>query len=453
MMMDRTIRHNLPIVQASCVGLDDLGQGICKEKDNILFARGLLPGEEGEVQLRAVKGKVAFGDTIKVTKKSPDRIKCPFELLETGICDLGHLRYEKRLEYKQKLIQDLIDKFAHLQIDVRPTIPCPVQEGFRYKIQRPVKYDVSKKKLVSGYYRIYTHRLVEIEDCPIENKLANNILLKLLALLNKYNIPAYEEDKGEGLVRHVLIRASYKYPEALVTVVVTDFAFPHLDEITKELALSFPQVQGVVLNLNKRKTNVILGLLDKLVYGKERIKDEILGKTFLISSRSFYQTNPIMLDKLYSCAIEALHLKGDEKVLDAYCGTGTIGICLADKVQDVTGVEIENSSYEDAKENASLNNVNNIEFILDDATEYMEKCQKTFDVVILDPPRKGTTKEFIRALFRIKPKKVVYISCDPSTLARDLNILKKEYRIVSVQGVDMFPSSHHIETVVSLERL
>lgn len=448
--MEKAVRHNLPIVEATCTGLDDLGQGVCKEKDNVLFARGLLPGEEGEVQLRSVKGKVAFGDTIKVLRKSPDRIKCPFELLETGISDLGHLKYEKRLEYKQKMIQDLIKKFAHLDIPVLPTLPCPVDEGFRYKIQRPVRYDVSKKKLVSGYYRINTHRLVEIEECPIESKLANKILLCLLDILNKYGITAYDEDKGEGLLRHILIRASYKFPEALVTLVVTDFAVPHLEEIIKELTSEFSEVKGVVLNLNKRKTNVILGLIDKLVFGQERIKDQILGKTFLISSRSFYQTNPVMLDKLYSSAIDSLNLTKEETVLDAYCGTGTIGICLADKVKQVTGVEIENSSYEDALENAKINGIKNVEFVLDDATEYMEKTKKKFDVVVLDPPRKGTTPEFIKALFRISPKKVVYISCDPSTLARDLNLFKKEYNIVSVQGVDMFPSSHHVETVVSM---
>lgn len=452
-MSEKTIYKNLPIVSAKCTGLDDLGQGVCKDNDNILFARGLLPGEEGEVQLRAVKGKVAFGDTIKVTKKSPDRVKCPFELTETGISDLGHLRYEKRLIYKQENIRNLIKKFTHLDIEVKPTIPCPLKDGFRNKIQRPVKYSAKEKKIVSGYYRINTHKLVEMEHCPIESKLSDIVLTNLLTILNKYNIQAYDEDSQVGLLRHILIRTSYNYQEALVTLVVTSFEIPNLDNIVKDLIDICPEVKSITLNLNKRRTNVILGMLDKVVYGDGHIKDSILGKTFIISAKSFYQTNPSLLDQLYGKAIEGLDLNGTETILDAYCGTGTIGICMADKAKRVVGVEIESSSYEDALTNAKNNHIKNINFHLDDATEYLQRTDEHFDCIVLDPPRKGTTPEFIKALIKNGPEKVAYISCDPATLARDLNLLKDDYSIVSVQGVDIFPASHHVETVVLLSRI
>lgn len=444
--------HNLPIVTAKCDDLDDLGQGVCREGDYILFARGILPGEEGQIQLREIKGKIAFGDTIKVTKKSPYRVKCPLELTETGISDLGHLRYDKRLEYKQHMIQDLIKKFAHIDVAVKPTAPCDLEEGFRNKIQRPVKKDVKTGKLISGYYRISTHKLIQMDECPIESPMSRKILSSLMNILNKYRIEAYDEDRETGLLRHILIRTSYNYEEALVTLVVTDFEVPNLNAIVKELIEECPQVKTVILNLNSRKTNVILGMFDRVVYGTGKIKDTILGNEFEISSKSFYQTNPSMLDKLYGAAIDGLQLDGTQTVLDAYCGTGTIGICFASKAKKVVGVEIENSSYEDAKVNARLNKLDNIQFILDDATEFMEKTDEKFDAIVLDPPRKGTTKEFIDAVFRINPKRVVYISCDPATLARDLNLFKARYNIESVQGFDMFPSSHHVETVVLLIR-
>lgn len=451
--MEKNKSKELPIVKASCQALDDLGQGVCKEGNNVLFARGLLPGEEGLVQVRDIKKNIAFGDTIKVTKKSPDRIKCPFELTETGISDLGHLKYEKRLVYKQETIQDLIKKFSGLNIKVLPTIPCPTQEGFRHKIQRPVRYDSKQGKLVSGYYRINSHKLVQMDSCPVESPLSGRIITSLLEILTRNGITAYDEDSQTGLLRHILIRTSYHYDEALVTLVVTSFDIPSIDNIAEEITKRIPEIKGIILNLNKRRTNVILGMIEKTVWGDCRIKDSILGKDFIISSRSFYQTNPILLDTLYKTAIDGLSLTGDEEVLDAYCGTGTIGICLSDKVKNVTGVEIENSSYEDALENAKINKVNNATFILDDATEFMEKTNKKFDVVVLDPPRKGTTEKFIKALFKINPEKVAYISCDPATLARDLGIFKSKYKITSVQGVDMFPTSHHVETVAVMSRI
>lgn len=442
----------LPVVQASCQSLDSLGQGVCKSRGNVLFVRGVLPGEEAQVQLASVKGNTAFGTLLRLLKKSPARIPCPKELLEAGVGDLGHLSYEERLLYKQRTIRDLLKRFAKLDVPVLPTIPCPVQEGFRNKIQRPVRKDPKTGRAVSGYYRVDTHRLIPMERCPVESPLAGEVLQEVMRLVDELGIPPYDEDSEEGLLRHVLIRTSHRFHEALLTLVVASRDVPSAGEIARKLMARCPEVKGVTLNVNPRRTNVILGMEDRLIAGREFIIDSILDRRFQISSRSFYQTNPYLVDALYQKVIDSLSLTGREEVLDAYCGTGTIALCLASKAKGVVGVELESSSYRDALENAKINGVTNASFALDDATEFMEKTRKKFDAIVLDPPRKGTTERFIKAVFQIRPTRVCYVSCDPATLARDLNLFKREYEILSAQGVDLFPTSHHVETVVAMRR-
>lgn len=436
----------------ACTGLDDQGRGLAKEGDQVYFIDGLLPGEKAEVALSYRRGRLAFGKVAKLLAASPDRVKpeCPY-YPDCGGCTFTHYAYAKRLVFKQETIQRSVKKFGHLAVAVSPTVPCPVQTGFRNKVQKPVGFDRRTGKLVCGFYRENSHVIVPATGCVSESPLSLKITKTLMELLNSFGYTAYDEDRGVGQIRHILIKTSFHYPEALVTIVAADENLKGIRDLAKALVAAIPEVKGVVLNINRRNTNVILGMEEHPVYGYPRIKDRILGKDFAISSRSFFQTNPVLLDTLYEKAIEAAHLTGRERVLDAYCGTGTIGICLAAKALNVTGVEIERSSYEDAKTNARLNNVKNIFFRNEDATEFIAQTKGNFDVVVLDPPRKGTTPQFVRAVLRMAPARIVYVSCDPATLGRDLGLFSAAYDVTSIQGVDMFPTTHHVETVVGLE--
>lgn len=436
----------------SCVGLDDLGRGVCRYNNGTYLIEGMLPNEEASVIIdySNKRNSLYFGHIKRNIKKSQYRVEPSCKAYPFCGCSLTHLKYEESLKYKQMVIQNLLHKIGHLNIEVKPTIPCKQLKWFRNKVQKPIGYN--NGKLACGFFKPNSHIISFSQSCESESILSSKITKVLMVLLNEYGYSAYDEDKNVGQIRHILIKTSLKYNEALVTLVSTTLNLKDIKELAKELMFKVKEVKGFILNINDKKTNVILGEKEELVLGDDHIKENILGYDFMISSKSFFQTNSYLIDTLYSKGIELLDFKGDERVLDAYCGTGTIGMCLSKYVKNVTGVELEKSSFEDAKKNAKLNGIKNIFFRNEDATTFMEKTNAKFDVIVLDPPRKGTTKQFINALFRIKPKKVLYISCDPATLARDLALFSKEYEIKYVQGVDMFPTNYHIETLALLVR-
>lgn len=439
-------------VELTCDGLDDMGRGVCHTADGVYFIAGLLPSEKCQAHIAYynAKKKLGFGEVAKLLSESSMRVKPTCPGFPYCGCALTHLDYEDRLKYKQETIHRLCLKFGRMDLNVLPTIPCPVRTGFRNKVQKPI--GGKKGDIKFGFYKPNSHCLVPCEYCESESELSRKISHEALLLLNKYGYEPYDEDTQNGQLRHILIKTSKAFEEALVTLVSTTLKLPHIEDFAKELAEKVPQIKGVILNLNSAVTNVILGVVEKVVYGVNEIHEQVLGKTFKISSKSFFQTNPYMVDTLYKTAIEALNLSGGEKILDAYCGTGTIGICMAEKADNVTGVEVEDSSVLDARANAKSNNIHNIYFHKHDATEFMLRTKGHFDIVVLDPPRKGTTPEFIDACIHMGPKKVAYISCDPSTLARDLKLFSKAYKVDFIRGVDMFPTTHHIETVAILSK-
>lgn len=438
------------VVEVRCEALDDMGRGVARESDRTFFVEGALPGELVRARVFSARKGLAFAETIAVLEGSPDRVEPTCIGYPYCGCSLTHLEYSRRLEFKRGVIAGLLKRFAGLDVEVLPTVPCPELTGFRNKVQKPVGGGRGHLKL--GFYKPMTHDLVPCVACESESPLSQRISAVLLDILNQAGYEPYHEDTGRGQLRHILIKTSRTFDEALVTIVSADPRIENLDLVAKRLCKEVSQVKGVVLNINTARTNVILGTRERLIYGQDRITERVLGKTFSISSKSFFQTNPVLLDTLYQTAIDCLQLTGTERVLDAYCGTGTIGICLADKARNVTGVEVERSSYQDAKLNAVKNKVHNIFLRNEDCTEFLEDTRAKFDAVVLDPPRKGTTKRFIDAVINLAPKRVVYISCDPSTLARDLALFSAAYDVESVQGVDMFPTTHHIETVAALVR-
>jgi 23S rRNA (uracil1939-C5)-methyltransferase len=433
------------------VNLDDDGKGIVRTSNQTLFVRGLLPGEKGRIELIDEGGRIVSASLIERLTSSPERIEppCPY-FKDCGGCTLMHLEYEKQLLYKQQKVKDLLHKFAKLDVEVRPTVGMEKPFRFRNKVQVPVR--LYKGKTVSGFFKENTHEIVPIEDCLVETEKATAILKGIKKLMDKYHIPPYDEDRGSGIIRHILIKESLHFPEAMVVLVTAQEDLYAKGNLAKEINKMFPEVTTVVQNINPRHTNVILGEREDILYGSGKIKDSIFGLTFLISARSFYQTNPLQTEKLYQLALEGADLKGTETVLDAYSGTGTIGICAAKKAKEVTCVEIEREAVRDAEQNARINKITNVRFVKADCTDYLLENQDEahFNVVFMDPPRKGSTPEFLNALKTIKPKKIVYVSCNPVTLARDLSLIKDMYQVESVTPVDMFPQTAHVETVCEL---
>ena len=318
---------------------------------------------------------------------------------------------------------------------------------FRNKIQVPFQYD-KQHRLVYGFYKSKTHNVVYNPDCVIEDKRANKILADLKNLFISFNIEPYNEDTRKGFIRHVLIKTSYYYDEIMLVLITNEVEFKNKNSFLKELIRLHPNIVSIIQNVNKRDTNVILGEKEILLYGKGYIKDKLLDVNFLISAKSFYQTNPIQTEKLYSLAINKANLKKDDVVLDCYCGIGTISLILSKYVKQVVGVEIVKEAIKDANNNKKLNNITNVNFICMDAKDYI--INNPFDVIFVDPPRKGLEKELINRILKQNIKKIIYISCDSATLSRDLFLLKEKYNIESIDCVDMFPFSFHVETIVGL---
>ena len=441
------------VTKTTCLDLDDFGKGIVRIDDTTCFIDNLLPGEEADIETDFKYGKLAKAKAINRYNDSPDRVHpaCKY-YPNCGGCQLMHLSYEKQLEYKTKKVKELLHKFAKLDVEVYPCIGLENPTRFRNKVQKPVRFDNKKKKIKAGFYQSGTHNLIGVEDCLMETPLSNKISNLLVSLFEKYHFTPYHEDAQFGLIRHILIKTNTNQDQALVTLIVTRSDIKGIKDFAKELMKKIPQVVGVVLNINTRKTNVILGEKDVPVFGHTKIQDMIFDKKFLISTQSFYQVNSHQIETLYGKAIEFAQLKKTDSLLDAYCGTGTIGLCCADKVKDVLGVEIVADAVHDAILNAKINNLTNAHFIKGDATKFILQSDKRFDVIIMDPPRKGSTPEFINAVKRIAPERVVYVSCDPVTLARDLALFKDTYQIEKVQPVDMFPNSMHVETVCLLTK-
>ena len=441
---------NKNIIKGKCVDLSSEGKGVIKTVYGVIFVDALLLGEEAEIEVTYARKGVAYGKIIRLITKSPDRIQplCPVSTA-CGGCVFQNTTYEYELRYKKHKVEEDLKRIGHLEnVVVNDVIGMDNPSHYRNKIQVP--FGKENKHVIYGFYKSNTHKIIPIKECNIEDEKAAPILKNIADLLEKYRIDPYNEDHRTGVIRHVLIRTSKLTNEVMVVLVSNVDTFPGRNNFVKDLVRLSPNVSTVIQNTNKRDTNVILGESEKVLYGKGFITDEILGLKFNISSQSFFQVNPIQVQKLYGEAIRFAKLDKNDEVLDAYAGVCTIGLLCAPHVKKVTSVEVVKSAVINGRNNAKLNNINNIDIIEADCTEYINKHTPKFDVVIMDPPRKGSTPEFLNAVINIKPKRIVYISCEPSTLARDLAILKDFYNVEVVQPVDMFPRSFHVETIVGL---
>lgn len=439
------------IVKVKCVDFTFDGQGLAKDaKGRTYFVPSLLIGEEAEVKVLYRKKDFDVAKISKILKFSEFRInpKCPCAT-SCGGCCFQNLDYKKELEYKKKVAINTIKSIAKYEVKGANIYGMEEPYYYRNKIQIPFGYD-KQNRLVYGFYKFKSHEIVPIKECVIEDEVHVDILKSIKDLMLSFKINAYNEDTQKGLIRHVLIRVGKVSKEVMVVFIVTSLRFPSKRNFVKEFIKQNSSVSTVVFNENPRKTNVILGNKEEVAYGKGYIYDELLGVKFKISSKSFYQVNHDQCEVLYSLAIKKANLSKDDVVLDAYCGIGTIGLIASKEVKEVHGVEIVKEAIIDAKENAKINNIKNAEFLCKDASEYI--IDKKLDCVFVDPPRKGLDQKFIDSLIKSKVKKIVYISCDIGTFSRDIKILSDYYQVKSIDFVDMFPRTFHVETVALLER-
>ena len=368
-----------------------------------------------------------------------------------GGCQLLDISYEKQIKKKEEQLKGLLKPFCKTEGFLSMEQPL----HYRHKVNATFGRD-RKGNIISGTYQEGTHFLVPVDDCLLENEKADDIIRTIRGLLRSFKIKTYDEDTGYGLLRHVLIRVSHATGQIMVVLVLSSPILPSKNNFVKALRKEHPEISTVVVNVNDKKTSMVLGEKEQVIYGPGYIEDTLCGKTFKISPKSFYQVNPMQTEKLYGKAMEYAGLSGRETVLDAYCGTGTIGLIASDQAKKVIGVELNRDAVRDAVVNARKNGVKNIQFYQKDAGEFMVQLAGSgdkVDVVFMDPPRSGSSEQFLTSLVKLAPGKVVYVSCNPETLVRDLKYLTtRGYQVKKAVGVDMFPNTVGIEAVALLSK-
>ena len=432
------------------------GEGIGRIDGYTVFVEGALPGEKISVLIVKVKKNYGYGKLMEILEVSPERREpmCPVAK-QCGGCQLQHLSYEAELVYKTKEVKDVMERIGGIKdVEVKPALGMEDPWRYRNKAQFPVGR--GKDGCAIGFYTKRSHRIVDTDKCFLQNECNDEIIGIVREFLNEFNIPLYDEEKHTGLVRHILTRIGRNSGEIMVCIVINGKKLPNSDILVERLKA----VEGVVsiaLNVNKEKTNVILGQKIITLWGKDTITDSIDGIEFEISPLSFYQVNPVQTEVLYGKAVELAGLKGDETVLDLYCGIGTISLFFARKAKKVFGVEIVPEAIADAKKNAARNGITNVEFAVGAAEEVIPRLYEeegiTADIVVVDPPRKGCDEKLLETILQISPEKIVYVSCNPATWARDLVVLKAGgYALKEVQPVDQFSHSVHVEVVSLLQK-
>ncbi|WP_291649796.1 23S rRNA (uracil(1939)-C(5))-methyltransferase RlmD [Clostridium sp.] len=441
------------------IGIGYEGEGIAKVDGYPIFIEGAILGEKVRVLIVKAKKNFAYGKLLEVIERSSDRVepKCK-NYKRCGGCSIQHMNYKKQLEYKYERVKDCIHKIGGLSKDiVNYPIGMDIPERYRNKVQLPV--GMVKEKLSIGFYAPRSHDIIDLDTCLIQDNIADKVTKITREWMEKYNIAPSSIDgkfNPQGLVRHIMIRRGFKTNEVMVVLVTSKSSVKYINEFVELIRDNIDGIKSIIQNVNEADTNVILGEKCITLWGEDTITDYIDEFKFNISPLSFFQVNPKQTEVLYSKALEYAKLTGEEVVFDAYCGTGTITLFLSQKAKKVYGVEIIKAAIDNANENAKINNVKNAEFFVGKSEEIIpdliDKGIKP-EVIVVDPPRKGCDIKLLEAIGNAKPNKVIYVSCDPSTLARDLRILEeKGYRTNVVQPVDMFPHTSHVETVVLLRR-
>ena len=436
------------------------GEGIAKIDNKYpIFIEGALKGEKVKVRIVKVNKNFAYGKLMEVLEASEERVNPPCAIYKRcGGCKLQHASYKAQLDFKWDRVKDCVSKIGKLDPSI-VKYPLGMENPWRYrnKVQLPIGLINGEVKI--GFFAPRSHDIIDMESCLIQDEIGDKVVKLTREWIEKFNIRPYNVD-GEydekGIVRHIMIRRGFTTNEVMVVLVTNGEKLPHKEEFVDLMVKNIPGIKSVIQNINSKKTNVILGLESKTLWGEDTISDYIGDFRFNISPLSFFQVNPTQTEVLYGKALEYANLTGNEEVFDAYCGTGTITLFLSQKAKKVYGVEIIPQAIDNAWINAKENKVENVEFFVGESEvvipDLINKGVKA-DVVVVDPPRKGCDKKLLDAITNINAKKIVYVSCDPSTLGRDLQVLEENgYKTLEVQPVDMFPNTSHVETVALIRR-
>lgn len=431
------------------------GEGIAKIDGFTIFIPNTIKGEKVKILIVKVLKSHAFGKALEIIKSSKHRKASDCETYKRcGGCDLRHVEYKETLKMKQNAVQSLVNKTLKNKIEVEETVGMENPLFYRNKAQYPVGLDKEGNPII-GVFANRTHEIIPIKECLIQNKESQELARFVIEFINKNKISAYDENSRKGLIRHIVTKVGLKSNEIMLVLVINGRDIPCEKELVKEVLEKFPNVKSIVKNINNKNTNVIMGKENINLYGNGYIKDILGDYVFKISPLSFYQVNPVQAEKLYNIGVEAAAISKNDVVFDLYCGIGTISLFMAKYAKKVYGIEIVEEAIEDAKENAKLNKVDNTEFIAGDVELILDDLinnKKVIpDVIMIDPPRKGLDNKSIENILKVSPKKMVYISCNPATLVRDLAKLEEKYEIKMIRPVDMFPFSKHIECVSVLK--
>jgi len=418
------------------------GEGIAKIKDYTIFIPGAIKGEKIKTLIVKVQSSYAFGKIIEIIEKSKYRMEADCDTYKRcGGCNLRHVDYEETLNMKQNAVQSLVNKTLKTPIEVEKTVAMGNPYYYRNKLQFPIGKGKDGKPIM-GVFANRTHEIIQVQECAIQDKEAIKIARLVVDLIRKFDITVYDEKTGKGLMRHIVIKVAKSTGEYMAILVINGNELPHSKEIALELKEKFDCIKSVILNSNTKNTNVILGEKNTTIYGNDFITDKLGDYYFKISPLSFYQVNPVQAEALYNYAIEAAEITKNDVVFDLYCGIGTISIFMASSAKDVYGVEIVEQAIEMARDNAKINEVENVHFIAGDTekvlTDLIVNKNIVPDVVIVDPPRKGLDSTTISNILKVKPRRLVYISCNPASLVRDLKMLEDVYYIRVIQPFDMF---------------
>ncbi|MGP4071807.1 23S rRNA (uracil(1939)-C(5))-methyltransferase RlmD [Piscibacillus sp. B03] len=437
-------------VEVTCQGLTNEGKGIIHWDGKQLEVEQLLPGEKAEVAIYK-KGRYFNAEVKRLIHSSEDRARPPKKFDdECGGCQIQHMTYEAQTRFKQKVVDDLMKPYG------KPEPIITMDHPYDYRNKNVMTFGLNKKRqIISGRYAPNSHRIIPMKGSIIHDPKADEIIQTVTDLAKSFKLQPYNEDIGQGFLRHVMVKVGKKSGEIMVVIVVASPIFKGKKNFVKALRKEHPDISTILLNINQRSDSMVLGDQEKVLFGKGTITDTLCELDFEISAKSFYQINPVQTEKLYNEAIQMAGLTGKEKVVDAYCGIGTIGLVASKQAGKVIGIELNKGAVRDAIRNSKRNNIQNARFYQADAGEYMTQLAakgEKVDVVFLDPPRSGSDEAFLSSLVKLKPSRVVYISCNPETQVRDLKYLtKKGYDVKRMQPVDMFPQTSHIENVALLE--
>ena len=444
--------------QVKITDIGHKGEGIGRYNDFVIFADNCLPGDVCRIKILKVKKSYAYGKVEKILEPSALRVEAPCAVAEKGGgCSLMHMDYSEQINFKEKKVFDALTRIGGLENpNILPIEAMENTSACRNKAQIPVREESGK--LLIGYYAKNSHRIVENDDCYIQDKAVKEVIEAVKSYMIENSVSAYNEEKRTGMIRHIIVKSGFATGQIMVCIVL-NAKNKHLPKNYESLIENLTDIDGMTsisFNYNSKDTNVIMGENNRFIWGNEYIEDMLGGFKFKISPHSFYQVNPVQAVKMYECALDFAQVSGEDTVIDAYCGTGTISMFFAKKAKKVYGLELVPQAVEDAVKNAEENCIENAEFLLGKAedimTDFAEKGIKA-DIIIADPPRKGCEPEFLHAIGKIAPDKFVYISCNPDTLARDIAIMKEYgYCLDKAKPFDMFCYSTHVECVVLLSR-